>query len=413
VPPLAIGGGRVLGRTRSAPPARPALLATAIVLVAINLRASITAVGPIVSDIRADLGLSSASAGLLTTLPVLAFAVASPLAGPLSRRIGIERTLAGALVVLLGGILMRVAGTTWAALAGTALLGTAIAAGNVLLPSLVKRDLPKRIGPVTSLYVTVMVTFAGIASTVSVPLADDAGLGWRGALAIWAAPVAFGLVVWLPRAARSGPPEVSSRGEAEVQPTRMRRSAIAWQVTAYMGLQSFAFYVLVAWLPELLQDDGVSATTAGALVGAMQAASLVATIAVPVLATRTTDQRRLVLVSSVLGVFATAGLLVAPGDLALLWTVTVGVAGGSTLSLALAFFVLRTRDSADAALLSGMAQSLGYGFAAAGPFLIGALHDATDGWTVPAAVLLADWVLILVAGTAAGRRRVVAEPRRE
>jgi CP family cyanate transporter-like MFS transporter len=131
------------------------------------------------------------------------------------------------------------------------------------------------------------------------------------------------------------------------------------------------------------------------------------------LATRATDQRRLVLVSSALGVFAAAGLVVAPGDLALLWAVTVGVAGGSTLSLALAFFVLRTRDGADAAALSGMAQSLGYGFAAARPFVIGALHDATDGWTVPAAVLLADWVLILVAGIAAGRRRVVAEPRRQ
>jgi len=184
-----------LGRTRSAAPARPVLLATAIVLVAINLRASITAVGPIVSDIRADLGLSSASAGLLTTLPVLAFALASPLAGPLSRRVGIERTLAGALVLLLGGILVRVAGPTWAAFAGTALLGIAIAAGNVLLPSLVTRDLPKRMGPVTSLYVTVMVSFAGIASTISVPLADDAGLGWRGALAVWAGPVAVGLVI--------------------------------------------------------------------------------------------------------------------------------------------------------------------------------------------------------------------------
>jgi MFS transporter, CP family, cyanate transporter len=401
-----------LGRTRSVAPARPVLLATAIVLVAINLRASITAVGPIVSDIRADLGLSSASAGLLTTLPVLAFALASPVAGPLSRRIGIERTLAGALVLLLGGILVRVAGPTWAAFAGTALLGIAIAAGNVLLPSLVTRDLPTRIGPVTSLYVTVMVGFAGIASTISVPLADDAGLGWRGALAVWAAPVAVGLVIWLPRAARSGPPEVSPGGEGEVRPTRMRRSAIAWQVTAYMGLQSFAFYVLVAWLPELLQDDGVSATTAGALMGVMQAVSVVATIAVPVLATRATHQRRLVLVSSALGVIAAAGLVVAPGDLALLWTVMVGVAGGSTLSLALAFFVLRTRDDADAAALSGMAQSLGYGLAAAGPFVIGALHDATDGWTVPAAVLLADWVLILVAGMAAGRRRVAAEPRR-
>jgi MFS transporter, CP family, cyanate transporter len=398
-----------LGRTRATAPPRPLLLAAAIVVVAINLRASITAVGPIIDDIRADLGLSSAAAGLLTTLPVLAFAGASPVAVPLSRRIGIERTLAGALALLLGGILLRVTGPTWAAFAGTAVLGIAIAAGNVLLPALVKRDLPTRIGPVTSLYVTLMVAFAGIASTISVPLADDADLGWRGALAVWAVPAAVGLVVWLPRAARSRPPALGA-GEGRLRPTRMRRSAIAWWVTAYMGLQSFAFYVLVAWFPDLLQDDGVPAATAGLLMGIMQAASLMATIAVPVLATRSPSQRRLVVVSSALGIFAAVGLVIAPGDLALLWTLAVGIAGGSTLSLALAFFVLRTRDGADAAALSGMAQSIGYAFAATGPFAFGALHDATDGWTAPSIVLAIVWALILVVGLAAARARVAAEP---
>jgi CP family cyanate transporter-like MFS transporter len=385
------------------------LLVAGIVLVAVNLRASISAVGPIVSDIRADLGLSSASAGLLTTLPVLAFAGASPVAVPLSRRIGIERTLAGALVVLLGGILLRVTGSTWAAFAGTALLGVGIAAGNVLLPVLVKRDLPTRIGPVTSIYVTLMVACAGVASTVSVPLADDAGLGWQGALAVWAVPVAAALLLWVPRAARTGP-RVLDPGEGPVRPTRMRRSAIAWWVTAYMGLQSAAFYVLIAWLPDLFQDDGVSATNAGLLMGVMQATSLLATIAVPVLATRAPSQRRLVLVSSTLGIFAAVGLVVAPGELALLWTMAIGVAGGSTLSLSLAFFVLRTRNGADAAALSGMAQSIGYAFAAVGPFAIGALHDATDDWTAPAIVIAVNWVLILIVGMAAGRARVAAEP---
>ncbi len=378
-------------------------------LVSINLRASITAVGPIVSDIRADLGLSNAAAGLLTTLPVLAFAGASPLAGPLARRIGIERTLAGALVLLLAGILLRVTGTTWAAFAGTAMLGVAIAAGNVLLPALVKRDQPGRIGPVTSTYVTVMVAFAAIASTVSVPLADDLGLGWQGALAVWAIPVVAGLALWLPRVVRSRA-ALDPGSTARPRPTRMRRSAIAWQVTAYMGLQSFAFFVLVAWLPQLLQDDGVAASTAGVLMGVMQASGLLATVAVPVLATRARDQRWLVLGSTALGLFAMVGLLVAPGDLALLWTVSVGIAGACTLSLSLAFFVLRTRDGADAAAMSGMAQSLGYLVAASGPFLIGLLHDATDGWTAPVIVFIAVWLLIGVAGMLAGRPRIAAEP---
>jgi CP family cyanate transporter-like MFS transporter len=384
------------------------LVVAGIALVSINLRASITAVGPIVSDIRADLGLSNAAVGLLTTLPVLAFAGASPLAGPLARRIGIERTLGGALVLLLAGILLRVTGTTWAAFLGTAMLGVAIAAGNVLLPALVKRDLPTLIGPVTSIYVTVMIAFAAIASTVSVPLADDLDLGWQGALAVWGIPVVAGLVLWLPRVLRARPP-VRASGSGRTGPTRMRRSAIAWQVTAYMGLQSFAFYVLVAWLPELLQDDGVAASTAGVLMGVLQAAGLLATMAVPVLAARAPDQRGLVLVSTGLGLFAMFGLLVEPGGLALVWAIAVGIAGACTLSLSLAFFVMRTRDGDDAAALSGMAQSLGYLFAASGPFVVGLLHDATDGWTAPVILFIVVWVLIGVTGMFAGRPGIVAE----
>jgi MFS transporter, CP family, cyanate transporter len=380
-----------------------------IVLVAVNLRASITAVGPIIDDIRRDLGLSSAAAGLLTTLPVLAFGGASPIAGPLSRRIGIERTLAGALVLLLAGILVRITGSTWAAFLGTAMLGAAIACGNVLLPALAKRDLPDRVGPVTSTYVTFMVALAAIASTVSVPLADDAGLGWRGALAVWAIPVVLGLVLWLPRAARSREPARDADAAPRRRPTPMRRSPIAWAVTAYMGLQSFAFFVLVAWFPDLLQDAGVSASRAGLLMGVLQASGLTATIAVPVLATRSRSQVRIVVVTTALGIVAMIGLLIAPGDLALVWTLAVGIAGGATLSMALALFVMRTRDGVDAAALSGMAQSLGYLFAASGPFVGGALHDATGGWDAVVVVWLVVWVLIGVTGVLAGRDRTIGD----
>ena len=188
----------------------------------------------------------------------------------------------------------------------------------------------------------------------------------------------------------------------------MRGSRIAWWVTAYMGLQSFSFYVLIAWLPELLQDSGVSAGRAGVLMGVMQAVSLGATIAVPIVAARARDQRAIVIASTILGTASCVGLLVAPGDLALLWTAGVGLAGGATISLALALFVLRTRDGTDAAALSGMAQSIGYGLAAVGPFAIGALHDATDGWDVPVLIIIVDWLLIGLAGLAAGRARVIS-----
>jgi CP family cyanate transporter-like MFS transporter len=383
------------------------LLAAAVVVVAINLRASITVVGPIVDDIRDDLGLSSAAAGLLTTLPVLAFAFASPVAGPLARRIGIERTLAGALALIVAGALLRVTGSVWAAFAGTGLIGVGIAGGNVLLPALVKRDLPERVGPVTSLYVTVMVSFAAIASTVAVPLAEDMGLGWEGALAVWGIPAAAGLAIWLPRALRNGSHE-SRTGSPPPRATRMRGSAIAWWVTAFMGLQSFSYYALIAWLPELLQDSGVSAARAGVLMGVMQAVSIGATIAVPILAGRSRDQRGIVVASTLLGTASSVGLLIAPGDLALVWSAGVGLAGGATISLALTLFALRTRDGTDAAALSGMAQSIGYGIAAVGPFMIGALHDATDGWDVPAVIFIVDWVLIGVSGLFAGRALVIS-----
>jgi MFS transporter, CP family, cyanate transporter len=398
-----------VSRTRAAAPAvaPEVLLVAGIALVAVNLRASITIVGPIVAEIRAGLGLSSAAAGLLTTLPVLAFGAGSPVAVRLARRVGVERTLTAAMALLVAGILLRVTGTVAAAFAGTALLGLAIAAGNVLLPGLVKLELPRRVGPVTSLYVTAMVAMAGIASAVAVPLADDAGLGWRGTLAVWALPAVAALVFWLPRVRRGDPPAPPSADEDAVPAPRLRRNWLAWQVTAFMGLQSFVFYVLVAWLPDLLRDDGVSPTSAGLLMGVLQATSLVATVAIPTLAARMRDQRPAVVVSTLAGVAGCVGLLVAPGPLALLWVMLLGPAGGATLSLALTFFALRTSSGSEAAALSGMAQSLGYLFAASGPFVIGAMHDATGSWSMPVAVMAAGWVLTGVAGWLSGRDRLV------
>jgi CP family cyanate transporter-like MFS transporter len=287
------------------------------------------------------------------------------------------------------------------------MLGLAIAAGNVLLPGLVKRDLPRRVGPVTSIYVTVMVAVAGVASSIAVPLADDAGLGWRGALAVWALPAGAALLFWAPRLwGAPGRAQAEPAADA-VAPPRLRRSWLAWQVTAFMGLQSFVFYVLVAWLSDLLHDAGVSPTRAGLLVGVLQATSLLATITIPTLASRMRDQRAAVALCTVVGIVGCVGLLVAPGPLALLWIVLIGPAGGATLSLALVFFALRTSTSREAAALSGMAQSLGYGFAATGPFLVGALHDATGSWSLPVVVLIVGWVLTGAAGLLSGRARVV------
>jgi CP family cyanate transporter-like MFS transporter len=382
---------------------RPGLVIAGCMLIAANLRPPITSVGPLVGDIRADTGMSSAAAGLVTTLPLLAFAGVSPWAARIARRIGIERALQAALVVLVGGVLVRSAGAVPALLFGTAVLGSGIAVANVLIPALIKQDFSERVGPMTSGYLTTMVGMAGVAGGISVPLAD-AGLGWRGALAIWALLGVLAFVVWWPIARRAHhvPPE-----EARA-PVRLRRSALAWQVTLFMGLQSLLFYCLIAWLPTLLEDDGLSRTTAGGMYALLQISSLAATISVPVLAARRASQRRLVLVGSVSCLVGFAGLLADGGTLALLWTCFLGIGTGACFALALSFFALRSPDARHAGALSGMAQSIGYALAAGGPILIGFLHDQTDAWDASLVVLLGVSVAALGFGLLAARDRQVA-----
>jgi CP family cyanate transporter-like MFS transporter len=378
-------------------------LILAIALTAAGLRPALTSVGPLIEDIQAALALSAATAGLLTTLPLLAFALLSAGAGPLAGRLGMERTLAAAMAVVAFGILLRSAGGTPAVFAGTAVLGAGIAAGNVLLPGLVKLRMPDRSGPMTSFYVTILVAFAGLAAAVAVPLADDAGLGWRGALAVWAAPVAAGSLVWLPWLRRG---ERHAPGHAEPAPLPWR-SALAWQVTLFMGLQSLLFYALVAWLPAILGDAGVDEATAGLLFGVSQAASLVATVAVPIMAERAQTQFGLVAVATVLCLAGFGVLLAAPAELALLVVVLLGVGTGVSFALALILFVLRAGTVAQATALSGMAQAVGYGLAALGPLLLGAGRDAAGSWQAPLLALVAVTLLMGAVGAGAARDRTI------
>ena len=391
------------GQVRSVPRpgAATALVLAGIVLIAVNLRPGITVVGPLVEEIRTDLGLSNAGVGLLTTLPVLAFGALAPVAAAVALRIGIERTLGAALVLIGGGTLVRSAGSAAGALVGTAVLGAGAAAGNVLLPGLVKRDFPERSGEVTSLYVTAMVAMAGVAPAVAVPLADGAGLGWQGALAIWAVLAGVAMVVWLPQLReRHFPPDDPARGAPW-------RSALAWETTAYMGLQSFLFFGLVAWLPELLRHDGLGASRAGLMVAVMQFVSIASAIGVPVLAARRRNQQVLVAASAATMLAGFVGLLAAGAFLAPLWAGLLGLAGGSFLSLALTFLVVRARDAHQTAALSGMVQSGGYLLAASGPTAIGALRDLSGGWTLPLLAFIAVTLAALVSGLAAGRDRLV------
>jgi CP family cyanate transporter-like MFS transporter len=395
-PATATSGLRLSSRIRGL------LLVLAIVLLAANLRPALTSVAPLIGQIRTDTGVSNGVAGLLTGLPLLAFAVLSPIAPRLARRFDVERVLLASLLVLAVGILLRSAGVVAALFLGTAILGAAIAVGNVLLPSLVKREFPERTGLMTSTYTTALAVSAAIAAGASFPIAYQVDIGWRGSLALWALLALVAAVAWFPQI-RSADPANASTGTSRGV-TGLWGSVLAWQVTLFMGLQSLGYYVVLTWLPQILQEEvGVSAAQAGWLLALAQVVVIPAMFLAPVLADRRPSQYSVVVVAVTLTGAGTLGLLVAASTVTVLWIVLLGLGQGACFSLALTFFALRAPDSEHAAALSGMAQSVGYLLAAGGPFLFGLLRDATHAWTAPLTLLVAVTVCLLITGLGAAR----------
>lgn len=378
--------------------------AVAIVLVALNLRPSVVGVGPLLAEIRADEALSATAAGVLTAFPVLCFGLLAPVAPRLARRIGIERALLAALVVLLVGCVARAVPSVAALFAGTVLIGAAIASGNVLLPALIKRDHARRTGVMTAVYSTSISLGGALGAGVTVPVAEALGVDWRLALGGWGLWVLVAIVAWLPQLRRVGRPS-----EPGVRAGGLGRQPLAWQVTAYMGLQSLGFYATTAWLAGVFVDRGYAPAAAGGLVAVMSLTGIAGGMSAPVLAARAADQRQLaVLISVVSG--AGLGCVLVPG-LELPGVVALGIGQGGALGLALMLMTVRAPDAAHAAQLSGMAQSVGYALAATGPFAVGALHDLTGGWTVPLVALLALQLPQVAVGMLAGRARLVHTDR--
>jgi CP family cyanate transporter-like MFS transporter len=372
-----------------------------IMLIAANLRAPITGLGPLVGMIREDTGLSGTVIGLLTTLTLLAFAVLSPLVPKISQRIGMERTIFLSLIVLTIGILIRYMASVTTLFVGTALLGLAIAVGNVLVPTLIKRDFPDRVGLMTGVYSSFMNLWAAVASGIAIPLADNAGLGWHGALAVWAVLAVIAMFIWLPQLRHST--AAASGARKAHQKINLWHSRLAWCVTLFMGFQSFLFYVNITWLPEIMHAQGMSITTAGWMMSLLQMVSLPASLFTPIIASRMRSQRLLVaLVVSGFGI-GYATLIIGGSVLTAIGVSLIGIAGGAGFSLAVMFFALRTRTVQQAAEMSGMAQSIGYLIAAVGPMLFGLLHDMTNSWTVSYISLFVTLFLFTIFGLGAGK----------
>ncbi|MCF2526449.1 CynX/NimT family MFS transporter [Yinghuangia soli] len=397
-----------------AAPAAPAaaggaLLIAGVVLVSLNMRAALSGVSPLVGELRAAYGLSTTTGSLITAIPVLFLGVVSPLAPALARRFGNELALLAALVVLTCGIALRTVWSTAALFAGGMLVGSGIAVLNVLMPSIVKKDFPGRTAAMMGLYSTTMVCGAAVAAGTSVPLENAIGHGWQPALGVWALLSLAAIAVWLPqvrrtRAAGPLPRAVKARG--------VWRSGLAWLVTGFMGLQSLLFYVVLAWLPTMLTDDGMSKGTAASVFAFSTVCQIPASLGASLLAGRMRDQRLLVLVAMGLTGGGYVGLLCAPTEGAWLWAALLGLGQGAAVALALTLIVMRSPDPQVAAQLSGMAQAVGYALAAFGPLAAGAFADATGGWTVPMAVMLGLVGVAVACGLGAARPRHVRVTRR-
>jgi CP family cyanate transporter-like MFS transporter len=370
--------------------------------VAAIMRAPITAVGPLLPTISAAAGLSVSAAGALGMLPLLAFAVASPLAPSLGRRLGLERTLGLALLVLVAGGSLRSVPGRFALFSGTAMIGIGIGLMNVLLAGLIKRDHPARVSAVTGLYTATMGLFAMIGSAIAVPVADRAAGGWRASLGLWAVVALIALLAWTvaPRPPSTWAPAKMTGGREHW------RSPLAWQLTAFLGLQAFGFYASVSWLPTILGSHGTAPAIAGWHLALLQLTGLLASASCGPVVRRLADQRLFGAGAAVLGASSYLGFVLAP-HLDAVFSATLGLSQGAGITLALSFFALRARHDRDAAALSGMGQSIGYLLAALGPLLVGSLHHSTHSWTLPLVVLASLGALQALLAFGVGRHRYV------
>ncbi len=383
----------------------PVAIAVAVVLIAANLRAPLTSVSPVLEAMSGKLGMPHAVAGMVTTLPLLAFAVFSVLAPLLARHCGMERTLLAALLLIAAGLFMRPWSGVGILLFGTGVGGIGIAVCNVLLPALIKREFPQRLGLMTGVFTVSMNLTGAVAAAASIPLSRTLGWGWEWTLALWGLPAVLAASYWAvymkrqPVQAERGPAAAAAAGGTSA----LWRHRLAWQMTLYIGIQSFLFFVIMAWLPDIASERGIDAGTAGVMVSMMQFAGLPLNFIMPLLAARVRDQRWLAAANG--GLFGLAVLLLFLDDAVWLGlgAALIGIGGGSSFSLSIMFFNLRTHTAGQAAEISGMAQSFGYLLACTGPALFGWLHDRSGGWNVPL-FLLGGFVVVFVwAGWGAGR----------
>lgn len=380
------------------------ILIIGIILMAMTLRLPLTVVGPIIEFIREGLGISNVLAGFLTTIPLLAFALVSPFVPRISRTISIELSLFISMLLLAAGIALRSVGMTSLLLVGTIIIGVAISFGNVLLPSFFKLKFPFHVGLMMGIYSVAMNVSGGFGAGLSHPIANTTN--WQIALAFPIIIVMIASLVWSPQLRNNDRMQATTTTAPKL---KLWRSPLAWAVTLAMGLQSFIFYTTGGWLPAIFVSQGMAADKAGWMVAIMLLAQLPLTFIMPVLADKLKNQRPIVIVLTLLYTIGFVGIALGLTDYTVLWMICIGSAGGSSFSLAMMLFTLRTKTAYAAADLSGFAQSIGYLLAASGPVIFGWLYDQTGNWQLPIYVFLVVVAILFGSGWYAAGNKYVEE----
>ncbi|MFJ1671797.1 CynX/NimT family MFS transporter [Streptomyces bottropensis] len=386
------------------------LVVVGIVLTALNLRPAITSLGALLEEVRAGLGMSGSVAGLLTSVPPLCFAAFGVMAPRLARRFGPAAVVCAGMAAIAGGLLLRpYAGGTAGFVAASALALMGIAVSNVLMPVIVKRWFPDRIGSMTGLYSMALALGTASAAAVTVPMTAALGGSWQTGLAVWAGLAAAAVLPWLPfvrdRAPRSAGPAPAR--EEEPAP-RITRSRTAWALAVFFGLQATAAYITMGWMAQIFRDAGLPAGRAGLLLAVTMVMGVPLAFVIPRLATRLPRQGPIVIVLGVCGLLGYGGLYAAPAEGAWAWAVLIGIANCS-FPLALTMVGMRARTGAGVARLSAFAQSTGYLISIPGPLLVGVLYQHSGGWGLPLGLMAALMLPQMAVGVLAGRDRVVED----
>ena len=381
------------------------LLALSLILIACNLRPVFGSLSVVLPEIMRDTGLTSTGASMLTTLPILCLGLFSLPTPALARSFGAERVLLIALILIAFGTLLRATGSIFSLILSAVLAGAGIAMGNVLLPSLIKRSFALKVALMMGLYTLAVCGGASAAAAFTVPMQLHWFEGaWPYALAVWAALGVLAILIWAPQAAHAKPVATDAAAHAGT----LMRSALAWQVTFFMGLQSALAYIVMGWLAPILRERGIDSAEAGYLVATSILMQLAASLLTPPLAARLKDQRGFTLALSVMILAAFLGLLWGPLGLPMWgWAVLLGLGQGGSFALALSLIVMRSGSAQVTAQLSAMAQGWGYVLAAWGPLLVGLLHSLTGSYMPTATLVIVLSAAMALAGWGAGRNLLV------